>query len=47
LDVGKDEFIRRTLITLPAGTTLELRDKIIAQLENKQFKVVEIEDLNP
>ncbi len=46
LDVGKDEFIRRTLITLPAGTTLELRDKIIAQLENKQFKVVEIEDLN-
>jgi len=47
LDVGKDEFIRRTLITLPAGTTLELRDKIIAQLENKQFKVVEIEELIP
>ena len=46
LDVGKDEFIRRTLITLPSGTSLELRDKIIAQLENKQFKVVEIEDLN-
>lgn len=46
LDVGKDEFIRRTLITLPAKTTPELRDKIIAQLENKQFKVVEVEDLN-
>lgn len=46
LDVGKDEFIRRTLITLPKGTTEELRDKVIAQLENKHYKVVEIEELN-
>ncbi len=46
LDVGKDEFIRRTLITLPAGTSEELRDKIISQLENKYYKVVEIENLN-
>jgi hypothetical protein len=45
LDIGKDEFIRRTLITLPAGISVQLRDKIIEQLENKLFKVVEIEDL--
>lgn len=46
LDIGKDEFIRRTLITLPAGTSEEVRNKIIAQLESRQFKVVEIEDLS-
>ena len=38
LDIGKDEFIRRTMITLPAN-------KIVSQLEAKNFKVVEIEDL--
>lgn len=46
LDIGKDEFIRRTLITLPAETTQATLDKIIEQLESKLFKVVEIEDLN-
>jgi len=30
---------------LPAGISVQLRDKIIEQLENKLFKVVEIEDL--
>ncbi|WP_297079491.1 cyclic di-AMP binding protein CbpA [uncultured Enterococcus sp.] len=45
LDIGKDEFIRRTLITLPAETTQTTLDKIIEQLESKLFKVVEIEDL--
>lgn len=46
LDIGKDEFIRRTLITLPSGTTSLTRDKIVEQLEKKFFKVVEIEDLD-
>ncbi|MHC9000369.1 cyclic di-AMP binding protein CbpA [Enterococcus bulliens] len=45
LDIGKDEFIRRTLITLPAETTQTTLNKIIEQLESKLFKVVEIEDL--
>lgn len=45
LDIGKDEFIRRTLITLPAHTSKELCDKIIEHLESKNFKVVEVEDL--
>ncbi|MDR0921835.1 MAG: cyclic di-AMP binding protein CbpA [Lactobacillales bacterium] len=48
LDVGKDEYIRRTLMTLPAGTSVETRDKIIESLEKKSYKVVDIEDLqNP
>lgn len=46
LDIGKDQFIRRTLITLPAGTEKALCDKIVAHLESKDFKVVELEDLN-
>ncbi|MCI1903812.1 cyclic di-AMP binding protein CbpA [Enterococcus hirae] len=45
LDVGQDEFIRRTLMTLPQGVTPEIRDDIIAQLEKKNFQVIEIEDL--
>ncbi|KAF1302271.1 MULTISPECIES: cyclic di-AMP binding protein CbpA [Enterococcus] len=45
LDIGKDEFIRRTLITLPAKTSKETCDTIINQLEHKNFKVVELEDL--
>ncbi|MGX7350537.1 CBS domain protein [Enterococcus canis] len=48
LDVGKDEYVRRTLITLPANTSQELCATIVEQLEKKNFKVVEIEDLqNP
>ncbi|MFV0557713.1 MAG: cyclic di-AMP binding protein CbpA [Enterococcus sp.] len=45
LDIGKDEFIRRSLLTLPANTSKEVCDKIITQLEAKNYKVVEIEDL--
>ncbi len=45
LDIGRDEFIRRTLITLPAGTTEKTCQEITEQLEKKDFKVVEIEDL--
>lgn len=45
LDIGKDEYVRRTLITLPANTSLETCNLIIEQLEKKNFKVVEVEDL--
>lgn len=45
LDIGKDEFIRRTMFTLPAGTTEKIAEDIIAALEKKDFKVVEIENL--
>ncbi|MHC5248693.1 cyclic di-AMP binding protein CbpA [Enterococcus sp. HY326] len=45
LDVGKDAFIRRTLITLPENTSRETCEEIIANLEHKNFKVVEVEDL--
>ncbi|KAF1302135.1 cyclic di-AMP binding protein CbpA [Candidatus Enterococcus willemsii] len=45
LDVGQDEFIRRTLITLPKTTTPETKDKIVQQL-SKQFRVAEVEELN-
>lgn len=46
LDIEKDEFIRRTLITLPAGTSEKTLQTIIRHLEIKDFKVVEIENLN-
>lgn len=45
LDVGEEEFIRRTLITLPAQTSEALCSMIIENLEKKNFKVVEIENL--
>lgn len=45
LDVGKDEFIRRILITLPSQTSEKRCATIIENLERKNFKVVEIEDL--
>ncbi|MFV0560088.1 MAG: cyclic di-AMP binding protein CbpA [Enterococcus sp.] len=45
LDIGKDEFIRRTLITLPANTTAATCNTIVEHLEKKNYKVVEIEDL--
>ncbi|MGY3765661.1 cyclic di-AMP binding protein CbpA [Vagococcus vulneris] len=48
LDIGKDEYIRRTIITLPANTTEEILDMIVKSLEKKDFFVAEIEDLqNP
>ncbi|MGY3749739.1 cyclic di-AMP binding protein CbpA [Vagococcus acidifermentans] len=45
LDLGKDEYIRRTIITLPADTTQEVCDEIVRHLERKDFFVAEIEDL--
>ncbi|KAF1299553.1 hypothetical protein BAU15_02605 [Enterococcus sp. JM4C] len=45
LDIGKDEFIRRTLITLPANTSKDICDSVVEHLERKSFKVLEIEDL--
>ncbi|MGO3731749.1 MAG: cyclic di-AMP binding protein CbpA [Vagococcus sp.] len=46
LDVGKDEYIRRTIITLPANTTDETCETIVKALEKKDFFVAEIEDLS-
>lgn len=45
LDIDKDEFIRRTLITLASGVNRKTLDTICSHLESKDFKVVEIEDL--
>lgn len=45
LDVDSEEFVRRTLITLPAGTTAETCTAIVEHLERKNFKVVELENL--
>ncbi|HBD0822617.1 TPA: cyclic di-AMP binding protein CbpA [Enterococcus faecalis] len=45
LDVDSEEFVRRTLITLPAGTTAETCTVIVEHLERKNFKVVELENL--
>ncbi|MGO2083432.1 MAG: cyclic di-AMP binding protein CbpA [Vagococcus sp.] len=48
LDIGKDEYIRRTIITLPADTSEETCQQIIKALDKKDFFVSEIEDLqNP
>lgn len=46
LDVGQDDLIRRTMITLPTDTHTETLDTIVHQLEKKEFQVVEIEDLS-
>ncbi|WEG73247.1 cyclic di-AMP binding protein CbpA [Vagococcus intermedius] len=46
LDVGQDEFIRRMLFTLPADATEETLNAVIAQLDKKKYKVVEVEDLH-
>lgn len=45
LDVDSEEFVRRTLITLSAGTTAETCTAIVEHLERKNFKVVELENL--
>ena len=45
LDIEKDEFIRRTLITLPADTDEKVCETIVNQLEKKNYKVIEIENL--
>ena len=46
LDIGKDEYIRRTIITLPADTDKETCEAIVKALEKKDFFVAEIEDLS-
>ena len=45
LDIEKDEYIRRTLITLPANTEPKVCETIVNHLEKKNYKVVEIENL--
>ncbi|MGK0551294.1 cyclic di-AMP binding protein CbpA [Enterococcus faecalis] len=45
LDITKDEFVRRTLITLPSHTSETTCQTIVDSLERKNFKVVEIEKL--
>lgn len=48
LDIEKEEYIRRTLITLPAHTDQKVCDTIVNYLEKKNYKVIEIENLqNP
>lgn len=45
LDANRDEFVRRTLFTLPAGVSKTTLENIIDKLEKKGFVVSEIEDL--
>lgn len=45
LDANRENFVRRTLFTLPAGTTSETLKLIVQHLERKQYRVAEIEDL--
>ncbi|WP_056967232.1 cyclic di-AMP binding protein CbpA [Liquorilactobacillus sucicola] len=45
LDVKTTELVRRSLFTLPAGVSEQKLAKIVANLERKNFKVPEIENL--
>ncbi|MFC6316187.1 cyclic di-AMP binding protein CbpA [Lapidilactobacillus achengensis] len=45
LDAKKGTFVRRTLITLPAGLKPKTLAEIVDRLERKQYRVVEIDDL--
>ncbi|AIM25386.1 cyclic di-AMP binding protein CbpA [Melissococcus plutonius] len=45
LDNQTDEVVRRILITLPSEITEETCATIVENLEHKNFKVIEIEDL--
>lgn len=45
LDAKRDEFVRRTLFTLPAWTDENTLNEIVSRLEKKSFRVVEIDDL--
>ncbi|QEA52132.1 cyclic di-AMP binding protein CbpA [Loigolactobacillus coryniformis] len=45
LDSEPGELIRRTLFTLPSGTSEETLHKIIDHLQRKEFTVPEVEDL--
>lgn len=45
LDAKREEFVRRTLFTLPASTDENTLNEIVSRLEKKSFRVVEIDDL--
>ena len=45
LDVGKGEFVRRTLFTLPAGVSKTTMESIVNRIQRKGFVVAEVEDL--
>ncbi|KRL37743.1 CBS domain containing protein [Liquorilactobacillus uvarum DSM 19971] len=45
LDVEASELVRRSLFTLPAGVNEQKLEKIVANLERKNFRVPEIENL--
>lgn len=45
LDAKKGTFVRRTLITLPAGLKRKTLADIVERLERKEYRVVEIDDL--
>lgn len=45
LDASRDEFVRRTLFTLPAGVSEITLENIIEKLEKKGYVISEIEDL--
>ncbi|WP_057876053.1 cyclic di-AMP binding protein CbpA [Liquorilactobacillus aquaticus] len=45
LDVEATELVRRSLFTLPADVNEQKLEKIVANLERKNFKVTEIENL--
>ncbi|WP_461214628.1 cyclic di-AMP binding protein CbpA [Lacticaseibacillus sp. GG6-2] len=45
LDAKGNEALRRTLFTLPAGTSETTLNTVVAKLERKGYEVVEIDDL--
>lgn len=45
LDVGKGEFVRRTLFTLPTGVSKTTMENIVSRIQRKGFVVAEVEDL--
>ncbi|TGD23295.1 CBS domain-containing protein [Companilactobacillus suantsaicola] len=45
LDAKSNEVVRRTLFTLPSGTSIDTLKEIIKRLEKKNFVVSEIDDL--
>ncbi|MCD2255955.1 CBS domain-containing protein [Lactobacillus sp. CC-MHH1034] len=45
LDAKEENFVRRTLFTLPANIEMSTVDTIVDKLEKKGFPVVEIDDL--
>ncbi len=45
LDAKGNEKLRRTLFTLPAGTSETTLNTVVAKLERKGYQVVEIDDL--